>query len=303
MDQTLSQYRIFYTVANEGNISRAAKALYISQPAISKSIRKLEEALGITLFSRNSRGVQLTEEGELLYRHVKTAFDALSAGEEHLRQITELGMGHLRIGVSTTLCKYILLPYLKDFIAAHPHIRISIECQSTNHTLQLLQEGQIDIGLIGKPYALKPFQFHSLGAIEDIFVATQSYLDNLNLRTDPDKQNFFSSATLMLLDKENMTRRFIDHYLKENRIEPNTLLEVSTMDLLIEFAKIGLGCGCVIREFVQKELADGSLVEVPLPAPIPRREIGFSYPATRHPGYALKTFLDFFLKNPAKRRL
>ena len=140
MESNLAQYRIFYAVAQEGNISRAAASLYISQPAISKSIQKLEESLGTPLFSRSSRGVRLTEEGALLFQHVKIAFDSLKAGEEQLRQMTELGIGHLRIGVSTTLCKYVLLPYLKKFIELYPHIRISIECQSTSHTLQLLQE-------------------------------------------------------------------------------------------------------------------------------------------------------------------
>ena len=116
MYQNLSSYRIFYTVANTKNISKAAKELYISQPAISKSIQKLEESLGTKLFERSSRGVALTDSGELLYTHVKSAFETLSIGEDRLRRSIELGIGHLTIGVSSTLCKYVLLPYLKEFI-------------------------------------------------------------------------------------------------------------------------------------------------------------------------------------------
>ncbi|MEF2735064.1 MAG: LysR family transcriptional regulator, partial [Blautia sp.] len=111
MDQNLSLYKVFYTVANTGNISKAAAELYISQPAISKSIRKLEQNLEVTLFSRNSRGVHLTEEGEVLYDYVQKAFYSLQLGEMQLKKINELGIGHLRIGVSTTLCKYVLLDY------------------------------------------------------------------------------------------------------------------------------------------------------------------------------------------------
>ena len=110
MNQNLSSYRIFYTVAAAGNISKAAKALYISQPAISKSIQKLEDGLGCRLFSRSSRGVVLTEEGTLLFEHVRAAFETLTLGEEKLKRSIELGVGHLKIGVSSTLCKYILLP-------------------------------------------------------------------------------------------------------------------------------------------------------------------------------------------------
>lgn len=291
MEQNLSQYKIFYTVAQEKNISRAASALYISQPAISKSIRRLEESLGATLFSRSSRGVQLTEEGQLLFQYVKSAFDSLETGEEQLRQMTELGIGHLRIGVSTTLCKYMLLPYLKKFIELYPNIRISIECQSTNHTLQLLHDRRIDIGLIGKPASTANIAFHALGEIEDIFVATQNYIDNLTLRSPGG--NLFSSATLMLLDKENMTRQYIDDYLKEQRIEPGNLLEITTMDLLIEFAKIGLGIACVIRQFVMNELDTGALTEIPLGFPIHKREVGFACLNSSQHSHAMQAFMDF----------
>ncbi len=293
LDQNLSLYKVFYTVANTGNISKAAAELYISQPAISKSIRKLEQSLDVTLFSRNSRGVQLTEEGELLYDYVQRAFYALQMGESQLKKINDLGIGHLHIGVSTTLCKYMLLPYLKEFIASHPHVRITIECQSTNHTLQLLKENKIDLGLIGKPERLHHVHFDSLGEIEDIFVSTQSYLDNLSLRTSS-RDDVFKSATLMLLDKENMTRQYIDDYLSLYHIEANNLLEVSTMDLLIEFAKIGLGVACVIRQFVEKELRDGTLVEVPLEASIHKREIGFAYLENIQQTSAVREFLQFY---------
>ena len=182
MKQPLSSYRIFYTVACEGNISRAAQLLYISQPAISKAIRRLEEALDTQLFLRSSRGVRLTDAGQVLFAHVRQAFEALNAGEEEIKKIHRLGLGHLRIGVSTTLCKYLLLPYLKAFIRAFPHIRISIFCQSTGHTIQLLNEKKIDIGLIGAASGSGPCHFEPLESIQDIFTASPEYLENLSVR-------------------------------------------------------------------------------------------------------------------------
>ena len=176
MYQNLSSYRIFYTVANTKNISKAAKELYISQPAISKSIQKLEENLNCKLFSRSSRGVLLTDEGQLLYGHVKEAFETLNLGEDKLRRSIELGVGHLQIGVSSTLCKHMLLPYLKEFIKENPHINISISCQSTNQTLKLLEEEKLDVGLIGKPYLLKNIDFYSFwGRIFRVFNNCNSY--------------------------------------------------------------------------------------------------------------------------------
>ena len=294
MDQSLSSYKTFYTVASTGNISKAAKELYISQPAISKSIRRLEDSLGVALFKRSSRGVTLTEEGQLLYQHVCIAFDTLSDAEDQLKLAGTLGIGQLRIGVSTTLCKYVLLPYLQQFILLYPHIKISITCQSTNQTLRLLEENRIDVGLIGKPDNIKPLHFYPIGEIEDIFVATSSYMDNLKLRSGSSGPNILETATFMLLDKENMTRQYIDDYLLENKIQVHNLLEVTTLDLLIEFAKIGLGIACVIKEFVHPELEAEKLIQIPLGIPIHKREIGFAYLKNRHRSQSMEHFIHYY---------
>lgn len=293
MNQNLSSYRIFYTVANTGNISKAAKELYISQPAISKSIQKLEESVGCKLFSRSSRGVVLTDEGKLLYEHVSEAFETLTMGEEKLKRSIELGVGHLKIGVSSTLCKYLLLPYLKEFIRQNPHISISISCQSTNDTLKLLEDNKIDIGLIGKPENLKNIHFDFLEEIEDIFVAAKDYLRNLKAR-GIQKDHILQSSTLMLLDKNNMTRRYIDDYLQENQIIIKDSIDISDMDLLIDFARIGVGVACVIKNFVREDLENGTLMEIPLGFPIHKREVGFAYKTTTKPSKSLAEFIHFY---------
>ena len=293
MNQNLSSYRIFYTVANTGNISKAAKELYISQPAISKSIQKLEESVGCKLFSRSSRGVVLTDEVKLLYEHVSEAFETLTMGEEKLKRSIELGVGHLKIGVSSTLCKYLLLPYLKEFIRQNPHISISISCQSTNDTLKLLEDNKIDIGLIGKPENLKNIHFDFLEEIEDIFVAAKDYLRNLKAR-GIQKDHILQSSTLMLLDKNNMTRQYIDDYLQENQIIIKDSIDISDMDLLIDFARIGVGVACVIKNFVREDLENGTLVEIPLGFPIHKREVGFAYKTTTKPSKSLAEFIHFY---------
>lgn len=293
MNQNLSSYRIFYTVANTGNISKAAKELYISQPAISKSIQKLEDGVGCKLFSRSSRGVVLTEEGKLLYDHVKSAFETLDLGEEKLRRSIELGVGHLKIGVSATLCKYLLLPYLKEFIKQNPHISISITCQSTNETLKLLEENKIDIALIGRPEHLKGINFDFLEEIEDIFVATKDYLHHLKARNVQNDQ-ILQSSTLMLLDKNNMTRQYIDDYLQENQIHVKDSIDISNMDLLIDFARISVGVACVIKNFVKEDLENETLIEIPLGIPIHKREVGFAYKNNVCHSKALADFIAFY---------
>lgn len=299
-DVNLSLYRIFYAVAQTGNISKAANELYISQPAISKAISKLEENLNITLFIRKSRGVMLTKEGEILLDYIKSAFQALSEGEDAIKKINEFGIGHLTFGVSTTLCKYMLLHYLEEFTKAYPHIRISIRCQSTFETLKLIEDHKVDIGLVGKPNHLKNIEFEPVKEIEDVFVANHIYLDNLLMREKISSVNKKSSpkiletSNLMLLDEKNITRIFIDEYMKKYNIVTNQILEVSNMDLLIEFSKIGLGIGCVIKEFVQDELNNGTLVEIPLLTPISRREVGFAVTKLSPQNDSLVKFMDFY---------
>lgn len=122
MQENLSLYYIFYIVSRTGNISQAAKELYISQPAISRAIKKLEDNLDTILFKRSSRGVTLTPDGQLLYEKVKAAFELLSEGEDSILHNRSREIPRLRIGASTTLCKYVLMPRLKNFISANPQM-------------------------------------------------------------------------------------------------------------------------------------------------------------------------------------
>lgn len=295
MDQTLSSYKIFYTVAKTGNISHAANELFISQPAISKAVAKLEANLNTQLFIRNSRGVSLTDEGKLLFQHLTNAFDSIDLAEEQIKKGKALGIGHIRFGVSSTLCKFLLLPYLKKFVSQYPHIKISIECHSTFQTLKLLEENKIDIGLIGKPAILKDFTFYQIQDIEDCFVTNKAYLDNLKLREEHlTDSNILSCSNLMLLDENNMTRKYIEQYFRSQNIVPSQILEVTTMDLLIEFAKIGLGVACVIKEFVKKELETKELIEIPLKTSFEPRQVGFCYCSKAYISDSMQKFIDFY---------
>ena len=350
MYENLNNYRIFYTVASLGNISKSADKLFISQTAISKSISNLEKGLGVTLFSRTSKGVSLTEEGEILYQHIGNAFDSINQAEDEIKKIHDLGIGQLKIGVSTSLCKHILLDYLKDFIDENPHIKVTIRCHSTKNTLNLLSEGKIDLGLICETDIPKGFTYKELTTIHDIFVTSDSYLDNLHLReTDhvPQENEYqwmfagnitsfisednasaldeseanatdgsnspvrdgsgsgtttknklsikdiLEKSNLMLLEKNNVTRTHIDSYLASEGIYPNQVLEVNNMDLLIDFASIGMGVASVVREFALDYLEAGKIVELPLEKEIEKRTVGFIYSSNKNKSTVLNKFLEF----------
>lgn len=315
-ESTLSSYHIFNAVAETGNLSKAAKILYISQPAISRAVSKLEQNLSVKLFIRGSRGVHLTEEGKLLYAHTKSAFDALRQGEENLRRINNLGVSKLCIGTSSTLCKHILMPQLQKFIQEYPHIQISLHCHSSLEIAALLEEGSIDIGLISEPNSLHSLEFLPVAEVEDIFVATEDYMKNLKLRdqenipaikksvpknrrlnekkTSGTALSFLKNGTLMLLNETNSSRLHINNYFNKYQLETGQILEFDTMDQIIDFSKIGLGIGCVIKEFVQDELKQHTLLELPLPAGISKRTIGLAYSKTRLQALPVNNFIEFY---------
>ncbi|MBP1559891.1 MAG: LysR family transcriptional regulator [Oscillospiraceae bacterium] len=295
-ESNLNRYRLFCAVAECESISRAAELNYISQPAISKAITKMEETLDTRLFVRNHRGVTLTDEGKLFYEQLKTAFDIIKEGEEQIHRIKELGIGRLRFGASAILCKHMLLPYIKEYIAENPHVKITVDCQSSSHLFRLLYDGKIDFALMVKPENLSDISFYSLGEIEDVFIATPSYIENLHIR---EESTVFEKGNIMLLDGENVSRMHVDRYFKENNIVPEHILEVSGMDMLIEFAKTGMGAACVIKRFVQKELDEGSLMEIPLPVPINKREVGFAYMKNAKLTSAMERFKEFYENYPS----
>lgn len=293
MENNLNLYHIFYTVAKNKNISLAAKELYISQPAISKAISKLENNLETTLFIRSSRGVTLTEEGAILFEQVRNAFTSINNGEEQLRKIARLGVSHLSIGVSITLCKYILLPYLKEFIKENPHVTISITCHPSLETIRDIENGITEIGLVGIPSDTGTLHYEPVCEIQDTFVATDTYLKNLRIRENGTRTSLLANANFMMLNKENISRKYVDNYLTSHQITMNNILEINTMDLLIELAKIDLGIACVIRNFVKDDIKNGTFKELTFKRTIPKRRVGFVYREDMPMSDTMKKFMEF----------
>jgi LysR family transcriptional regulator, transcriptional activator of the cysJI operon len=295
MDNNLELYKVFHTVASCGNISLASERLFISQPAVSKTIKKLEGITGVTLFWRNSRGVKLTEEGKVLFEYVEKALNEIAVAEKVLEKFKKREQGSIKIGVSTILCKHFFIPTLKKFMKEYPHIEFKITNKSTLETLKLIELGEIDLCIVsGFTDILQGdyFNFVKLTEVQDAFVASKGYLETLSITENTD---IFSKGTLMLLEKDNISRRYIDKYFHNNGIVVKPEIEISNMDLLIEFAKIGLGITVAIKDLIQKEIKEGSLVEIPISPPIPKREIGVVYHKNIPLSLAAQTFLQYLL--------
>jgi len=289
----LNLYRVFFVVAKCKNISHAAEVLFVSQPAVSKSIKTLENTLNVSLFSRSSKGVALTPEGAILLNHIKNAFDEFSLGEHILEKLKNKEMGNINIGVSTTIGKSYFLPKFQEFIKEYPYFKIKIINKPTLDTIKLVQDDKLDLGIIGTTSHEDDLEFIKLGEIQDILVASSSYLENLNLDSLHD---IFTRGSFMLLESPNATREFIDNYFAKQNLIITPDIEASNMDFLIECAKIGLGITSVIKEFLHEDLENKTLVELPLDFPIPPRYIGVIYKNSSNLSIAAKTLIDFLKK-------
>lgn len=289
MEYNLAAYKAFYETAREGNISKAATKLGVTQPAVSRAISKLEQNFGTKLFNRTQRGVSLTPEGDIFFEHLEQAFYDIEKGEEELKRIKDDEFGYLKIGSSSTLCKYFMVSYLKEFFEKNPFVKLTIENASTAQTINRVENHKLDIGAVMLAKKDPDVYFEKIMDVEDVFVCTPLYKEMLEeyygSHVDP-----FEKANIMLLSREHVTRKYIDEYMKSEGINPKRLLEFPTIDVLIDMAKSNMGIAAVIREFVSVELKEGTLVEIPLPHRIPKRMAGFAYlPSNNNP--ALKEFL------------
>jgi len=294
MISDLNLYKVFYTVAKCKSISAAAEKLFVSQPAVSKSIKALENNINTTLFIRSSKGVSLTPEGELFYLYIKNGFEEFLLGENILEKIKNKEVGYISLGVSTTIGKNYFLPRFEKFINKYPDFKVNIINKPTLDTIQLVKEGSLDLAIVGLDTKATDLEFIELSKMHDIFIASSEYLNKLNYSS---MEDLFDKGSFMLLESPNVTRHHIDNFFASEGLKITPDIEASNMDFLIECVKIGLGITSVVREFVHKELKDGSLVELPLSINIPPRYIGIIYKNSDYLSIATKTLIDFLLLN------
>jgi LysR family cyn operon transcriptional activator len=270
----LELYKPFYYAARYGSISKASEHLFITQPAVSRAIRQLEDEMKCTLFARNPKGVKLTREGEVLYKYIEQAFNFISAAEKKIEDIKNLQSGEIRIGVSDTLCKHYLLPHLKHFNTIHPLIKIHLICPTTPEIINYLKAGKIDFGIINMPFFDDRLNFKHIMEIQDCFITGEKYKD-LSGKTQPLSE--IVKYPILLLEKSSNSRLYIDRYFQENSIPVAPDFELGNIDLLIHFARFDFGIACVIKNFIKDELEKGYLFEIEPLEKISPRSIGAAW--------------------------
>ena len=270
MSVKLELYRVFKEVAEVGNITAAAQALYISQSAVSQSIKQLERDLQTRLFARNSRGVTLTAEGQMLYEYVRSAMGLLETGEEKLSQTRELQMGQLTIGASDTVTSQFLLPYLDTFHKRHPAIHIQIVSGRSHKVLGLLRSGKVDIAFASTPTDLTSLDTYPCFPTHSIFVTGAEYPCDFDHVYSLEE---ISAFPLILLERKASSRLYLERFFLQNGLRLNPEIELGARSLLVDLAAIGFGVAGVTEEFVARELESGRLRKLQTSFQVPPRSV------------------------------
>ncbi len=265
----LEYYKTFYYVAKTGSITQAAGELAISQPAVSQSMKQLENLLGTKLFTRASKGVQLTAEGELLYQYVAKGCEQIFLGEQRLEQMLNLELGEIHIGASDMTLQFYLLPYLEAFHEKYPHIKVVVSNAPTPETLENLLDNKIDFGVVSTPFESRHgIEVMTVKEIEDVFVAGRRFLPYKNRMLDLQE---LERIPIICLEGKTSTRSYIDGFLLDNGVRIRPEFELATSNMIVQFALRNLGVGCVMREFAKEYLDSGTLFELRFNKIIPKR--------------------------------
>ena len=244
MDINYELYKVFYHVASTLSFSEASKQLFISQSAVSQSIKVLEKKLNQTLFIRSTKRVQLTPEGEILLKHIEPAMNLIKKGENQLLEANTLNGGQLRIGASDTICRYFLVPFLNEFHKMHPNIHIKVTNRTSIECARLLDNGQVDFIITNYPNSgLSNTQnIQVIHDFSDVFVANETYFP-LKDRMITLKE--LQSYPILMLDRKSTTSEFLHSMFQKHQLDLVPEIELSSNDLLIDLAKIGLGIAFV----------------------------------------------------------
>ncbi|HEX2954622.1 MAG TPA: LysR family transcriptional regulator [Bacillota bacterium] len=272
MDVDFELYKVFYHVVKENSFSTAAERLFVSQSAISQNIKNLEKKLGVQLFQRKGRDLKMTQEGEWLYSYVQQAYNLFKTAESKINDFNNLEAGEVRIGASDTICRYYLLPYLQRFNREYPRVKIHFINRTSTQIRELLREGVIDFGVVTLHQGETGENVRTLSVVEDVFVASQKYA---SLKGKLLELKDLSTYPLLMLEKASTTRAIFESFLQEHNLKLVPEVELESTDLLVEFAKIGLGIAYVLKDSIREAVFRGQLFILRINEELPVRKIGF----------------------------
>ena len=287
---SLDTYKIFCAVARSGNMSSAAKELFISQPAVSMAVKQLEERLGGQLLVRTPKGVRLTPEGRVLFNYLDMAFNMVKTAEHKYFELVNLEKGEVRIGASDVVISGYLMPYIEKFSKAYSDIRIKVVNKTTYESLELLKRGVIDMCFVNLPIeAGDDMEITKCVRIHDCLIGGTKYRE---LAKTGVKLSELSNYPLLLLEDMSNTRKQLDRFAAENGIFFKPIIELASYDLLIQFARINLGLTFIIREFDNSSIDGEKIFEIPVEPQLPQRYVGLVMLKNAALSFAARRFVE-----------
>ena len=290
MDINYELYKVFYHVAKTLSFSEAASVLFISQSAVSQSVKVLERRLGQTLFVRSTKRVTLTKEGEMLFKHIEPAINLISKGENQLVNARSSGGMQLRIAASDTICRYYLVPYLNQFHKTFPEVHIKVMNGTSLNCAELLSENAVDFIVANSPNPAlnNSMQIETLREFSDVFVANPAYF---NYNGEELSFEQLSSLPILMLDKHSTTSEYLHEQFLSHSVELAPAIELSSNDLLIDLAAIGLGIAFVPDYCVEGKIG-GNLYKIQTKDRLPKRKLVLAYDST----LPISEPTDYFMK-------
>lgn len=291
MNVDLELYRVFYAVAKNNHMTKASEELHISQPAISQSIKKLEEQLGGTLFIRSNKGMELTSEGKMFYNYVKSALELIHNAENEFTSFKDLSKGEIKIGASTTLTKIVLMDTIKKFHSEYPNIEINITNDLTSNLIIDLQKGKLDFVIFNEGDVKEiNITIEEIKKLRHGFIYNPKYFnDNIT------SLNELNNYPLILQKKESNSRKYLDSFALKNNTILNAKTEVVSQDLVLEFTDAGFGIGFGIIDLANKNFPQ--LKELKINKIIPPSSIYLARNKNINLPFASKKILEYLLQN------
>lgn len=288
MDINYELYKVFYYVATSLSFSDASRKLYISQSAVSQSIKTLEKKLEQPLFVRSTKKVQLTPAGRVLLKHIEPAMNLIQRGENQLLDSGALGLGQLHIGASDTICRYFLVPYLKQFHKKFPNIPIKVTNATSLGCVELLEQGKVDLIVTNFPNVRlnQSYVQKTVLNFSDVFIANPAYF---NLRQQTISFAELTQYPILMLDKSSTTSEFLRNIFLQHQLELVPEVELSSNDLLIDLARIGLGIACIPDYCLSPEMKDLFIVKTK--EQIPGRQLAAAINPNLPPSASTEEFL------------
>ena len=288
-DINLNLYRVFYTCCNCKSFVEASKKLCVSQPAVSKQIKNLEDLLGTKLFYRESNGLVLTDDGKQLYNYIEKSYNYIVAGEKIIKENNNMDVGTIVIGAPAHIATFYLLEFIEKYREKHPNVFFKIINDSTSELLKGLEEHKIDFAIDSSPInnVNKDIKIEPLASYETCFITSK---ENEKLNLDFTKQEY-----VMPYERSNI-RKNLEKELEKYGIHLKVVLEVETTDLIISSVKRGIGSGYVVRKAIEKELQNKELIELKTPYELPKLELNLVYIEDY-----LTNLSRYFIKNHIKK--